>query len=336
MSQRHIRSLLAAGAALVVVTACGSDGGDGKPRPSASVPEVARYFQMSIAPQDIPPGKPAHLPFRFKNDGDAPFDARFEFRVTPLHQPALKTDQWELGVSDDPVKESGTPVEFAKGPGTGGLSGTTSLKVPQGNSTRYLTLSSDRHVEQAGEGVRVNVRATVDGKVVGNVTQDIDFLAVSADTTERNKPLEKAGVWTEFTYSLKNLTRTELSGLQGDLALGCLSGSGGPLADQVSCVSQEDGEQPPFTAVEWRADGDWKPVPGMGGESEKENTPEVAGTFADFGLSAQGSQELRIRVKPSAAMEREDRTGRLLLTLTHRDKGEMRQYAEVRQEFPLS
>ncbi|NED79580.1 hypothetical protein G3I76_05650 [Streptomyces sp. SID11233] len=62
----------------------------------------------------------------------------------------------------------------------------------------------------------------------------------------------------------------------------------------------------------------------------------MAGTFGEFGLSAQGSQELRIRVKPSAAMEREDKTGRLLLTLAHRDKGKTRQYAEVRQEFPLS
>ncbi|MEU6443632.1 hypothetical protein [Streptomyces sp. NPDC047046] len=183
MSQRHIRSLLAAGAALVVVTACGSDGGDGEPRPSASVPAVARYFQMSVAPKDIPQGKPARLPFRFKNDGDVPFDARFAFRVTPLHQPALTTDQWRLGVSDDPVEGPGTPVELAKGPGTGGLSGTTSLEVPTGYSTRYLTLSSDRQVEQAGEGVRVNVRATVDGKVVGNVTQDIDFVAATEDTS---------------------------------------------------------------------------------------------------------------------------------------------------------
>ncbi|MFD4751310.1 hypothetical protein [Streptomyces sp. NPDC058426] len=335
MSHRRIRTAVAAGATLVVVTACGGGGDDGKPEPSPSVPEVARYFTMSVAPNDIPPGKPAYLPLRFKNDGDAPFGARFEFRITPLHQPALKSDQWQLGVSEDPVKGPGAPVALATGPGAGGLSGTASLKVPRGSSTRYLALGSDRSVDQAGEGVRVNVRATVKGKVVENVTQDIDFLAVSVNAPERKKPLEKAGAWTEFAYPLKNLTRTDLRGLQGDLVLGCVGGSGG-LADQVSCMSDDDRDQPPFTAVEWRADGDWKPVPGMGGGQEKKTAPQVAGTFGEIDLPAQGSQEIRIRIKPSAAMEREDKTGRLMLTLVQRDKSGVRQYADAQQEFPLS
>ncbi|WP_432091273.1 hypothetical protein [Streptomyces sp. NRRL F-5630] len=335
MSHRRIRTAVAAGAALVVVSACGSGGADGEPGPSASVPEVARYFRMSVAPDGIPPREPAYLPLRFKNDGDVPFGARFEFRITPLHQPALKTGQWRLGVSDDPVKGPGEAVALTSRPSAGGLSGTASLKVPRGSSTRYLALGSDRHVDRAGEGVRVRIRVSVKGKVVENVTQDIDFLAVSLHAAEREKPLGKADVWTEFAYPVKNLTRTDLRDLQGELVLGCLDGNGG-LADQVSCVSAEDGAQPPFTAVEWRTGGDWKPVPGMGGGREKKTAPQVTGTFGKFDLPAGGNQEIRIRVKPSAAMEREDKTGRLMLTLVHRDENRLRQYAETQQEFPLS
>ncbi|MFD4751308.1 hypothetical protein [Streptomyces sp. NPDC058426] len=300
-------------AAVVALTAaaCGGDGDDAEgARPSASSGVLPLRIDTEAYPGTRDTTVRIGLSALRKG---APGATRFDVTLTPGKQPPGAAEAWKLAVTDG-HGEHAVPVKLVPGAEPGQVRGTLSRDIvdfPAPFALR-LTTPSERVV---GQSVEVGLVARAGGEVIGREKETVTYPAVEVRPPGGNTPLGGTGTWTEYAFTVRNLTRKALDGYSAQVRLTCELN----LAD-APCAADAEAEGRAWDAVQWRGPKGWTDV--LTDDTSQRRGADGGHGFTgqlyvrDLSLPPGGSREVRVRVKPGTALSRDNRTGEVGLTLT--------------------
>ncbi|WP_432091275.1 hypothetical protein [Streptomyces sp. NRRL F-5630] len=325
------RRMKIAALAAVMALAAGACGGEGK-KEGEPVASSGEPLPLIISASPTTGAEQTSIMVRLRGQiQGAPGRTSFDVTLTPGKQPEGAAEAWKLAVTDE-FGEHAQEVRTRPGSTAGQLKATVVRELTD-LPARFLLRLDTPPGRVIGQSVRLGLVARTGKKVIGRSARTIAYPAVEVVEPSAPKPLGKAGAWSEYAFTVRNLTKEPLDGYSADLNLSCEVD-----LEDAPCAAKGTTRARAWEAVQWRGPEGWADVsPEDGGEQHgADRTTGLSGRLdvRELALPPNGSREIRVRIKPGAGLVRDKRTVKIWLGLTKPHSAEPKEPSSAELRLP--